>query len=287
VISSSGGSKISTSPLFALPRKIPLSAQAGNSDRCRLAKQYLKQIFALTAAILILAPALRAQGKCPVEVKLLLSPPTTQAVIASLGFVNETTGRVYLFDTQALDLSMQGVIVRVRQGAKNDLTVKVRLPKRNQQADNSRLAKRFPCEIDRTRAGAYTSYAVGRQYAATRVPEFGNDIYSLLSASQLELLREAQVSIDWARVRRVASMNSTAWETTAQSPSGKLALELWEWPAGKILELSAKAGSDAEASKYSELERLVKMNNLSPSDTQDTKTSIVLETLVDHASPSK
>ncbi len=268
-------------------RKIPLSAQAGNSDRCRLAKKYLKQVFALTAAILILAPALRAQSKCSVEVKLLLSPPTTQAVIASLGFANETTGRVYLFDTQALDLSMQGVIVRVRQGAKNDLTVKVRLPKRNQQGDNSRLGRRFPCEIDRTRAGAYTSYAVGRQYAATRVPEFGNDIHSLLSASQFELLGEAQVSIDWARVRRVASINSTTWETTAQSPSAKLALELWEWPAGKILELSAKAGSDAEASKYAELERLVKMNNLSPSDSQDTKTSIVLETLVDHASPSK
>ena len=82
-------------------------------------------------------------------------------------------------------------------------------------------------------------------------------------------------------------MNSTAWETTAQSPSGKLALELWQWPAGKILELSAKAGSDAEASAYAELERLVKTNNLSPSDSQDTKTSIVLETLVDHASPSK
>jgi hypothetical protein len=263
---------------------MPLRAQAGNSD-CGLAK-CLKQVFALTAAILILAPALRAQGKCPVEVKLLLSPPTTQAVITSLGFANETTGRVYLFDTQALDLSMQGVIVRVRQGAKDDLTVKVRLPKRNLQGDNSRLGERFPCEIDRTRAGAYTSYAVGRQYAATRVPEFGNDIYSLLSASQLELLREAQVSIDWARVRRVASINSTAW-TTAQSPSGKLALELWEWPAGKILELSAKAGSEAEASKYAELERLVKMNNLSPSGSQDTKTSIVLETLVDHASPSK
>jgi len=247
----------------------------------------LKQVFALIAAILLFAPALRAQDKCPVEVKLLLSPPTTQAVIASLGFVNERTGRVYLFDTVGLDLLTQGVIVRVRQGAKNDLTVKVRLPQRNQPVDNSRFRNRFPCEIDRTRAGAYTSYAVGRKYAATKVPEFGNDIYSLLSASQLELLREAQVSIDWARVTRVASINSITWETTAQSPSGKLALELWEWPAGKVLELSAKAGSDAEASKYAELERLVKMNNLSPSASQDTKTSIVLQTLADHAFPSK
>src|SRR5271167_535857 len=107
-----------------------------NNGCPRLAKKSLKRELALIGAILLLAPALHAEEKCSVEVKLLLSPPTTQTVIASLGFENETTGRVYLFDTDALDLSMQGVIVRVRQGAKNDLTVKVRLPNGNQQVDN-------------------------------------------------------------------------------------------------------------------------------------------------------
>ena len=43
---------------------------------------------------------------------------------------------------------MQGVIVRVRQGANNDLTVKVRLPKDDPKADSSRLYERFPCEIE-------------------------------------------------------------------------------------------------------------------------------------------
>jgi hypothetical protein len=257
-----------------------------NNDCARLAKKNLKRVLPLIGAILFLAPALRAEEKCPVEVKLLLSPSTTQTVITSLGFENETMARVYLFDTDGLDLSMQGVIVRVRQGAKNDLTVKVRLPG-NQQVDNSRLRERFPCEVDRTRAGAYTSYAVGRKYKATKVHEIGNDIYSLFSASQINLLHEAQVSIDWARVMRIANINSTTWETTAQSPSGKLALELWEWPAGKILELSAKVESDAEVSKYAELERLVKMKNLSLSVSQDTKTSIVFETLADHTSPPR
>jgi hypothetical protein len=56
-------------------------------------------------------------------------------------------------------------------------------------------------------------------------------------------------------------------------------LELWEWPAGKILELSAKIGSDADAAKYAELERLARINNLALSASQDTKTSLVLETL--------
>lgn len=248
----------------------------------RLAKNPLKQVFALIWSILFLVPALHAEETCSAEVKLLLSPPTIQTVIASLEFENEALARVYLFDTDELDLSMQGVIIRVRQGAKNDLTVKVRLPKGDQQVDNSRLRELFPCEIDRTPAGANTSYAVATKFEATKVPEIGKDIYSLLSASQIKLLREAHVSIDWARVMRIANINSTKWETTAPSPSGKLALELWEWPAGKILELSAKVESDAEASKYAQLERLVKMRNLSLSASQDTKTSIVLKTLADH-----
>jgi hypothetical protein len=256
-----------------------MTSQRNNSPH-----KNLKRAFALIGYILFLVRALHAKETCSAEVKLLLSPPTTQAVIASLGFENATVARVYLFDTDALDLLIQGVIIRVRQGAKNDLTVKVRLPKGSEQDDNSRLREQFPCEVDRTGAGANTSYAVARKYKATKVPEIGNDICSLLSASQIKLLHEAQVSIDWTRVIRIANINSTKWETTAPSPSGKLALELWEWPAGKILELSAMVESDAEASKYAQLEQLVKVKNLSLSASQDTKTRMVLETLVDHPS---
>ena len=120
-----------------------------NNGCPRLAKKNLKRVFAFIGSILFLAHALHAEEKCPVEIKLLLSPPTTQTVIASLGFKNEAAGHVYFFDTHALDLFMQGVIVRVRQGANNDLTVKVRLPKSDPQVDSFRLHERFPCEIDR------------------------------------------------------------------------------------------------------------------------------------------
>jgi hypothetical protein len=247
----------------------------------------LKQVLVLLGITLFLAPALHAQEECPVEVKLLLAPLAAQTAIESLPFQNETRGRVYLFDTDSLELMKQGVTVRVRQGATNDLTVKVRLPEDTQRVDDPGLRERFPCEVDRTRAGAYISYAVVRKYKATKALELGNDIYSLLSASQLKLIHEAQVSIDWGRVKQIGNINLTQWNTAAQSPSGKLTLELWEWPLGRILELSAKVGSEAEASKYAELERLAKMNNLGLSASQDTKTSIVLKTFIDHASPPK
>jgi len=235
---------------------------------------------ALIAAALFLGSAAHAEQACPAEVKLLLSPPSIQTVIASLGFEKRGAGRVYFFDTKSLDLLMQGVIVRVRQGVNSDLTVKVRLPAGGGEADGTRPPMQFACEIDRTRAGSSISYAVGRRFRGN-APETGKEIYGLLGASQIALLQEARAAIDWSRVVRIAEIDSTKWETNAQSPAGKLALEEWEWPSGRILELSAKAGPDAESSKYAELERLVRAKKLYLADTQDTKTRIVLESLAE------
>jgi hypothetical protein len=234
--------------------------------------------FGFTCALLFLSCLLQAQENCPVEVKLLLSPPTIQTVIASLGFEKETATRVYFFDTDALDLLKQGVIVRVRQGADNDVTVKVRLSEDN-KVDTSQLHEHFPCEIDLTGAGENTSYAIRRKYKTPQVPEKGKEIFSLLSPPQERLLRDARVSIDWDRVKRIANIESTKWETTTQPPFRKLALELWEWQAGNILEVSTKVGSEAGQTTYAELQRLVRMKSLLLSTSQGTKTRMVLETL--------
>jgi hypothetical protein len=76
----------------------------------------------------LLSSVLHADVKCGVEIKLLLSPGQTEATVASFKLARETTGQVYLFDTEALDLLSKGVIVRLRQGADSDLTIKVRPP---------------------------------------------------------------------------------------------------------------------------------------------------------------
>jgi hypothetical protein len=244
----------------------------------------LNWVFGLMGSLLFLSPV-RAQEECPVEVKLLLSSPVTQPVVAALGFKKRTESQIYFFDTESLDLLRHGVIVRIRQDANYDLTVKLRPPKGSRADDNSLLRSRFSCEIDRTRAKAQMSYAVGRKYRVAKVPEMGTDVYGLLSASQKNLLHDAGISIDWARVVRIASINSTKWQTPARSPYGILALELWEWPAGKILEISAKAPPGSDSSKYEELARLLEINGVSLNANQDTKTATVLETLGNHPSP--
>jgi hypothetical protein len=240
------------------------------------------QTFVLMSAVLFLRSGLQAQEKCSVEIKLSLSPPTIQNVIASLNFANEQQSRVYFFDTDELNLLMQGVIVRVRQGAVNDLTVKVRVPKGGGQMDSTHFRAHVSCEINMTGAGEDTDYSVGRKYKPRKMPETGTDILSQLRPPQKKLLQEAGISIDWAAVRRIADINATKWESPARSPFGKLALEYWECSAGNILELSTKGGPNEGQSKYAELQRLANIKNLSLNATQGTKTSIVLETLTHH-----
>jgi hypothetical protein len=127
------------------------------------------------------------------------------------------------------------------------------------------------------------SYSIRKKYAALQVPDAGRDIFSLLSDGQKKLIRETQASIDWSRVRRIVSIRSTDWDTRAQLPFDKLTLELWEWPAGAILELSTKVGPDKGPATYAELRRLVNTKGLSLSASQSLKASMVLKSLANRA----
>ena len=235
--------------------------------------------------VLLLRTAAHAQETCPVEIKLLLSPPTINSVLASLGFGKQTSNQIYFFDTDHLSLRNQGVIVRVRQGAKNDLTVKVRLPGGDNDSENSKLRDQFGCEIDRTEAGANTSYSVGQSYEPRNVPNDGDELLSALSSRQRELLSKAHVSIPWSQVRRISGIRSTTWTTPLESSSGKLTLEYWEFPGGTILELSARSSASDWESKNADLHRIVKSKGLLLSPNQETKTSTVLRELKSDTPP--
>jgi hypothetical protein len=235
-------------------------------------------IFGL-CVLLCFGSALHSQERCNVEVKLLLSPTQTQAAVTSLHFEKEAAGRVYFFDSIALDLLSQGLIVRLRQGASNDFTVKLRPPVDTKPFVPSDIGEGFDCEIDLIGGAAGPSYTVRSKYTATHVPETGIELSNLLDAGQKKLLTEAQISVDWRRVKRIADIQATSWQTKAQPHFRKLTLELWEWPGGRILELSTKVGPDAGPSTYAELQRLVKTKGLSLNATQRAKTGMVLETL--------
>jgi hypothetical protein len=245
-----------------------------------------KQTLRFIGTLLALCSALRAQVKCPGEIKFLLLPPSIQTVITALGFEQKGVGQVYLFDTEDLDLMKQGVILRVRQGRANDLTAKIRWSG-NKEVDTSKLRQHFPCELDRTGDGEDIAFSVGRKYKPHQVPEMGTDIANALSRPQTRLLQEAGVSIDWSRVKRLANIKLTKWESDAAPSFRKLALELWESPGGNILELSTRVAPGEGASKYAELRSFIHQKDLPLSASQGTKTSMVLENLAHPASPLK
>ncbi len=246
-----------------------------------------KPTLCVIGTLLVLCSGLRAQETCPGEIKFLLSPPTIQTVIVSLGFEHKAVGQVYLFDTEELDLMKQGLIVRVRQGQNNDLTVKIRWPADDKEVDRSKVRKHFPCEMDRTGAGEDISYSVGRKYKPNRVPKTGEEILRTLNGQQKTLLQKAGITIDWSRVKRLTNIKLTKWESAAEPSFGKLTLELWESPGGDILELSTKVAAGAGASRYAELQRLLDQKGLPLTANQGTKTSMALENLAPPASPLK
>jgi hypothetical protein len=207
----------------------------------------------------------------------LLSPKDTRAAIAALNFENERAGRVCFFDTSSLDLLSQGVIVRIRQGAVNDLTVKLRPREEKRFSDPSEGREDFKCEVDQNASETNTSYSIGSQYAAASLPKTGKDIFSLLSVGQRELLEQAQVSIEWQRVKRIADIQTTVWQTEARPQFKKLTLELWVSPVCSILELSTKVESHAGLSAYAQLKRLVNAKGFRLNTSQQPKTTMVLE----------
>jgi hypothetical protein len=77
-------------------------------------------------------------------------------------------------------------------------------------------------------------------------------------------------------VRRVADIQSASWIARAQAPLKEFSMELWDWPSGRILEVSSKAASDAGRAAYTELESLVKKKGLALSAVQQSKTATAL-----------
>ncbi len=226
--------------------------------------------------LLWLGIAAQAQEQCGVEVKLLLVPSEIQSAMRAFHAGTGTSGWVYLFDTSALDLLSQGVIVRLRQGTTADLTVKLRTPAERKIVEMSGVKDQYKCEVDLTGGIEYRSYSIQTKFAAAP-PETGNEIFALLSPAQKRLLKQAHVPIDWTLVKRVADIKSTDWQIKGQPPFPKLTLELWEWPTGEVLEVSTKVGAGAGLSAYTNLQHLAATKGLSLSSGQRFKTALALE----------
>ena len=235
--------------------------------------------------MLFLSTVVHARKNCAIEVKLLLSPTAGPNTIASFEMGGKTTGQVHFFDTGALDLLSKGVIVRLRKGSDNDLTVKVRPLTSQRFGEPSGGRENFKCEMDMIGGELIPSYSIRSKLAASRVPDGGAEILKLLSDGQKKLMQNAGVSVDWSSVKEIANIKSTEWNTWTQSPFVKLTLELWEWPTGSVLELSTRVGHNRGQPSYAKLVRLVNGKFLPIDTNQRSKTQLVLEEVTGHTTP--
>jgi hypothetical protein len=241
----------------------------------------VKRCLLYVALIAAFFPASSARGQktCSEEVKVLLSPTEVQAAVPALQARGKTQGRVDFYDTPGLDLLAQGVILRLRERAEIDITAKLRPVSGGSIADPSSGQERYKCEVDLNDGVEVQSYSVETKYVSAKSPETGEGLFQLLSAGQKKLLEESKVPIDWKRVKRVAAIRSTSWSTKAKAPLGKLSMELWEWPGGSVLEVSAKVARDEGQAAYRELGELAKKNGLALSSDQRSKTAIALRAI--------
>jgi len=221
---------------------------------------------------------LSAHEKCGVEAKLQLLPSESRVAVSALKAGKESPVTVYFFETDTLDLSSQGVIVRLRRGSGTDLTIKLRTVSEAKFLTRA-VGKDFKCEVDLTGAGSISSYSITTKFSGERLPSTGLEIYQLLSPEQRNLLEEAEVSINWSKVKQIVEIQSTTWRAHGQGHLGRLALELWEWPEGKILEVSTRVGANSGTQAYRELQDLARSKRLSLSPDQQPKTKTVLESI--------
>ncbi len=168
------------------------------------------------------------------------------------------------------------MILRLREGAKLDLTTKFRPLSGQKLVDPSGGRDRYKCEIDLNNGVENPSFSVQNEYAAAKLPQTGEELLRLLTDNQKQLLKDSKVKIDWTRIKRIADIQSTSWTTAAQPPLGKLSLELWQFPNGRILEVSTKVTPDSGQATYVELQNLAKNHNLALDANQSPKTSTAL-----------
>ena len=230
----------------------------------------------LAGAVWLVPVCARGQGKCGEEVKLLLSPAQVEYAVLALGAHLETQSDIYFYDTPDLDLLAKGVVLRLRAGKEIDLTAKLRPVEGERFADPTGGAERFKCEADLNDGVETQSFSVRNRRVSGKVPATGEELRRLLSDGQRKLLEDSTMQIDWKRVRRMTEIRSTNWVTGAKGSLGKLSLELWEWPGGSVMEVSAKVAPNAGQASYAQLQGLVRKKGLSVSKEQRPKTTTVL-----------
>jgi hypothetical protein len=183
-----------------------------------------------------------------IELKLTIPAPEQRAAVLALGMdpLIAQIRLVYFFDTPDLALERAGVVVRARriQGKGDDSVVKLRPVVPDELPDRLRESPSFVVEVDAGPTGYVCSGSLKGVPRKAPVHEVGlgrAPVRRLFSKEQRAFYREhapEDIALDDLSV--FGPIFVLKLKGTPPGSSRKLAVELWMYPDGRILELSTR-----------------------------------------------
>ena len=227
------------------------------------------------------APAADPTAGENVEVKLELADAT--AALATLGLTDgnaDTTEAVWFYDTSALALFGDGVILRARKvhNGADDATVKARpmLPAATPPGWLSLAGSK--CEVDETTSDAASSCSLTATPAKGAIDNVASGaamIDSLYDADQLVFLGSLDPSVSVDSLATFGPIASTDWTVTSTPQA--ISLERWDVPNGvSLLEASFRIAHADAASGLAALVAWANANALAIAPVQADKTGTAL-----------
>ncbi|NUO47860.1 MAG: hypothetical protein HOV80_03280, partial [Polyangiaceae bacterium] len=192
---------------------------------------------------------------------------------------------IYFFDTPALELFDDGVILRARNvhDDVDDTTVKIRPLSAASVARSWFKKSGFKCEIDQTSTKSVESCSYTLEQGEDEIDDAAKGeraIEKLFTSEQEDFLAKYAPSgpVDWSELRMLGPVAASVWKLEPEKLGTKMTVELWTLPNGeRVLEVSARAPQEDADELTEDLEAYVSELGLVADPNGTTKTRTVLE----------
>ena len=221
-----------------------------------------------------------------VELKLTVPEPDQRSTVHALGLdpLEAQIRQVFFFDTPALALDRQGLVVRARRSQKkpDDTVVKLRPVVPSELPRALRRSPSFGVEVDASPWGFVCSGSMKGEPAAGSVRSTiagGKSIRKLFSKEQRELFAAHApdgVALDDLTV--LGPIFVLKLKSTFADFDGRMVAEMWLYPDGaRILELSTKCEPAAAFDAAAKTRAFLASRGVNLDGEQQTKTRTALE----------
>jgi hypothetical protein len=225
-----------------------------------------------------------------VELKLTVPASEQRATFLALGLdpLDAQVRLIHFFDTPDLDLEAAGVVVRARriQGKGDDSVVKLRPVVPHELSANLRKSPNFLVEVDAMPGGYVCSGSMkGVPPKATVLEAVAGaaPLRKLFSKEQRRFYAEhAPEEVPLDDLTLLGPIFVLKLKGAPAGAGRKFAVELWLYPAGRILELSTRCRPDEAVAVAAESRAFLLERGVDLLADQQTKTRTALEYFAAH-----